>query len=70
MSILTYLFIGTVLMFCFEYYLNTDSYKYQMKKLGKDPIFKIETKERIIGFLFWPLFVVVFLYNFFNALNK
>ena len=51
-------------MFCFEYYINTDLYKREMKRIGKKPVFKIEVKERILGFLLWPVFLGVFLYSF------
>ena len=65
MSILNYLTVGIIFMFCIEYILNTESIKKQLKFIPN-----IGWVERIIGILFWPIWLVIFLYYFFKQLLK
>jgi hypothetical protein len=53
-------------MFCVEYLLNLESI--QKKFITSIP--NIGWTERIIGILFWPIFLGIFLYNFFKQLFK
>lgn len=54
-------------MFCVEYIINSGTF--MTLKLNKTN-FPIGWKERIVGIFMWPLFVVIFLYNFFKELFK
>ena len=65
---ITYILIGVFFMFCVEYIINSGTFKKTLK-LNKTN-FPIGWKERIVGIFMWPLFVVIFLYNFFKELFK
>ena len=59
---ITYILIGIAFMFCIEYLLNMDSIKERMTTTS-DIEDMIWTK-RIIGVLFWPVWLGIFIYNF------
>ena len=62
--ILNYLFLGVIFMFCIEYILRIEFIKNQITFPN------IGWVERIIGILFWPIWLVIFLYYFFKQLLK
>ena len=62
---LEYILIGVLFMFCVEWGVNTNRYKIN----SKIPAI-IGWKERLMGVLFWPIWLGVFLYNFFIQLFK
>lgn len=59
---ITYILLGIAFMFCIEYLLNMDSIKERMTTTS-DIEDMIWTK-RIIGVLFWPVWLGIFIYNF------
>ena len=65
---ITYILLGIAFMFCIEYLLNMDSVKERMTTNHglKDMIWT----KRIIGVLFWPIWLGIFLYNFFKSYFK
>ena len=65
MSILNYLTVGIIFMFCIEYILNTESIKKQLKFIPN-----IGWIERSVGVIFWPLFLLIFLYYFLKEFFK
>ena len=60
-----YILVGLIFMFCIEYLLNKESIQ---KQLTYIPNFG--WTERIIGIVIWPLWLGIFLYNFFKKLYK
>ena len=62
---ITYILIGIAFMFCIEYLLNMDSIKERMTTTS-DIEDMIWTK-RIIGVLFWPVWLGIFIYNFLTS---
>ena len=65
---ITYILLGIAFMFCIEYLLSMDSIKERMTTTS-DIEDMIWTK-RIIGVLFWPVCLGIFLYNFFKEYFK
>ena len=64
--ILNYLFLGVIFMFLIEYSSTTKKFKKHLST----PI-KFGLWERVIGILFWPICLGVFIYYFLtNLLNK
>ena len=64
---ITYILIGIAFMFSFEYIMDTKFFKRtQMKFKPKLKAIELRNTERIMGISFWPIFVTVFLYNFFK----
>ena len=58
-------------MFIIEYLLNSKSYKRVQSKIKPELIdFEINNSARIIGVLFWPVCLGIFLYNFFKQIFK
>ena len=66
---ITYILIGILFMFCVEWGTNTNSYKNHMLYKHSKNI-KIGWAERFMGVFFWPIFLAVFLYNFFKTYFK
>jgi predicted Na+-dependent transporter len=66
MTISTYIIIGVIFMFSFEYFLKSEKVKKNINLRVKD----FDIFERVIGILLWPLYLGVFLYNFFKELLK
>ena len=62
---ITYILIGIAFMFCVEWGMTTNTFKEHMNFKGSTPM-KIGLAERIMGISFLPIFVTVFLYNFFK----
>ena len=62
---ITYILLGIAFMFCIEYLLNMDSIKERMTTTS-DIEDMIWTK-RIIGVLFWPVWLGIFIYNFLTS---
>ena len=60
-----YILVGIIFMFCIEYLLNKETIQ---KHLTSIP--NLGWTERIIGILFWPLWLVIFLYYFFKLYFK
>ena len=52
-------------MFCIEFLLNTELIKEKINIKNK-----IGWLERTMGILFWPVWLVIFLYNFFKEYFK
>ena len=69
MNLTTYILIGVVLMFLLEYFTSLDRYKIYIKTNPK-AFESFGFWERVIGILFWPILLGVFLYNFFKQLFK
>ena len=68
---ITYILIGVAFMFSFEYLMNTKAYKrVQLKFKPKLKRIELNLWARIIGILFWPLWLVIFLYYFFKLYFK
>ena len=68
---ITYILIGIAFMFSLEYFLNTKSYKRTQSKFKPELVdFEKNNLVRIIGVLFWPVCLGIFLYNFFKQLFK
>ena len=68
---ITYILIGIAFMFSLEYFINTESYKKTQSKFKSEIVdFEINNLVRIIGVLFWPVCLGVFLYNFFKEFFK
>ena len=58
-------------MFCVEYFTNTKSYKRIENKMSPKLSYKeFGLGERIVGIILWPIWLGVFLYNFFKQLFK
>jgi len=71
MNLAIYILIGTFFMFCVEYFLNTKTFKkYQKKVHVKTGDISMNIWSRITGIVLWPLCLVIFLYNFFEQVNK
>jgi len=62
---ITYILIGIAFMFCIEHLLSKEQIQQQ---LTYSP--NIGWTERIIGILFWPICLGIFLYNFFKTMFK
>ena len=62
---ITYILLGIAFMFCIEYLLSMDSIKERMTTTS-DIADMIWTK-RIIGVLFWPVWLGIFIYNFLTS---
>jgi TRAP-type mannitol/chloroaromatic compound transport system permease small subunit len=69
MTVLNYLLIGVVFMFLVEYALNTPTAK-KYSKIYPNLNNQFGFWERIIGILFWPVCLGIFLYNFFKEYFK
>ena len=65
MSIINYLFIGVVFMVIVEYLLNRSDIQ---KHMTVEP--ELDILQRVIGVIFWPICLSVFLYNFFKQFFK
>ena len=62
---ITYILIGIAFMFCIEYLLNLESIKKRMSV--KHDLNSMIWTQRFIGVIFWPVWLGVFLYNFFKS---
>ena len=60
-----YILIGILFMFCIEYLLSKESIQQQFTYSPN-----IGWMERIIGVIFWPICLGIFLYNFFKTLLR
>ena len=58
-----YILIGIFFMFCIEFLLSKENFKKQIST-------NLGTTERVLGILFWPICLGVFLYNFFKTFFK
>ena len=63
---MTYIFIGIVFMFFVEFLTKSNIIKETLKTKN----IEIGFLERILGILFWPICLGIFLYNFFKQLFK
>ena len=62
---ITYILIGVIFMFCIEYLLSLESIQ---EKLTDVP--NIGWTERVLGILFWPICLCIFLYSFLKEFFK
>ena len=60
-----YILVGIIFMFCIEFLSTRKSIEIHLSKK-----FQIGWKERTMGVLFWPICLVIFLYNFFKTYFK
>ena len=60
---ITYILTGVAFMFCVEFLLSKEIFKKHVPT-------RLGNKERIIGILTWPVWLGVFLYNFFKEYFK
>ena len=68
---ITYVLIGIAFMFCVEFLTNTHNYKLTQEKFNPDlPDIEMNFWVRILGVIFWPICLVIFIYNFFKQLYK
>jgi Na+/melibiose symporter-like transporter len=58
-----YILIGIIFMFFVEYLLNRKDIRIHI-------LAEIGWTERIMGVILWPIFLGIFLYNFFKNLLK
>ena len=66
---IVYILIGVAFMFLLEHFTSLKIFKKYVKTNPKAYI-GFGFWERIIGILFWPVWLGVFLYNFFKTLLK
>ena len=66
---ITNILIGVVLMFLLEHFTRLKKFKKYIKSQPKS-FEDFGLWERVIGILFWPILLGIFLYNFFKELIK
>ena len=64
-----YILIGVVFMFLLEHFIHLERFKKHIKVYPKAYI-EFNFLERIIGILFWPICLGVFLYSFIKTIFK
>jgi len=69
MNLITYILIGVTLMFLLEHFTSLPNFNKYLKTHPKT-FTGFGFWERIIGILFWPILLGVFLYNFLKYLFK
>ena len=62
-NLINYILIGALFMFLIEYLLNSNLTK-KYSKTYPNLNNKIGSRERLIGILFWPMWVIIFLFYF------
>ena len=66
---ITYILIGVLFMFLLEHFTKLERFKKHVE-LYPDAYVSFGFLERIMGIIFWPLFLAVFLYNFLKQIFK
>ena len=61
-----YILIGIIFMFCVEYLLNLESIQEKLTDMPRE----LGWTERVLGILFWPICLSIFLYNFLKEFFK
>ena len=69
MNLTTYILIGITLMFLLEYFTSLERFN-KYVKTSPEAFKSFNLWERVIGILFWPILLGIFLYNFFKELIK
>ena len=69
MNVFNYIIIGVIFMFMVEFFTNSKILKKYLKKHSNLEI-EFGFWERTLGILFWPVFLGIFLYNFFKQYFK
>ena len=66
---ITYILIGIIFMFLLEYVTSTNIFK-KYKNISPKAFEEFGFWERFMGVLLWPLWLLIFLYNFFKEFFK
>ena len=64
-----YILIGIAFMLYIELFLNSDTFN-QYNKLNKTAKVSLDFWSRIIGVLFWPICLGIFMYHFIKEFYK
>ena len=62
---MTYILIGITFMFCIEFLINSKNIKKYIS-----PSLEINWMGRTVGILLWPIWLGIFMYNFFKEIFK
>ena len=66
---ITYILIGVIFMFLLEHFTSLDKFKKYIKT-HPNAFKKFGFKERVLGILFWPICLCIFLYSFLKEFFK